>query len=322
MRRYALLLLVGAHLVAVSCDGPNSAPQAERNVVSDAEIPSGFSGATAEISGARIFYLRGGSGSPVVLIHGFPQDHSAWRDVAPNLAAHHTVIIPDLRGVGHSEAPAGGPYDASTLAEDIRQLLAMLGLQSPYVVGHDMGGLVAFAYAAARPTDLRGAMLIENPLPGLPGWEEIAGAKEVWHINFHQTPKLPEVMIRGNEKAYFRNQFFGSGMGDAAAVDDAELARYANAYARPSQLEAGLGQYRATSRNAEFNRQARGTISVPLSLVATEGSLGPTMERIEVALRAMGWSDIDRVTIPGRGHYLMDETPDAITELVMAAARQ
>jgi pimeloyl-ACP methyl ester carboxylesterase len=122
--------------------------------------------------------------------------------------------------------------------------------------------------------------------------------------------------------AYFRSQFFSAGMGDAAAVDDIELAQYAAAYTHPAQLQAGLGQYRATVRNAEFNRRARAPISVPLTLVATEGSLGPINADIQTALRAAGWSAVDRVTLPGRGHYLMDERPSVITELIMSAARR
>jgi pimeloyl-ACP methyl ester carboxylesterase len=321
MNRLAKLLLSCALIGLAGCNARESGQPADSNGAVEAPIPSGFSASTADVNGAKIFYLRGGSGSPVVLIHGFPEDHSAWRDVAPKLAAQHTVIVPDLRGIGRSVSPAEGPYDAATLAEDLRQLLVTLELRSPYIVGHDMGGLVAFAYAAGHPTELRGAMLIENPLPGLPGWDEIAGTREVWHINFHQALQLPEIMIRGHEAAYFRTQFFGSGMGDAAAVDDVELARYVAAYARPSQLSAGLGQYRATPRNAELNRMARGAISTPLTLVATEGSIAPINADIESALRDAGWSAIDRVTLPGRGHYLMDETPDAIVELVLAASR-
>jgi pimeloyl-ACP methyl ester carboxylesterase len=318
MRRFCTWHFIGVLVALAGCSAREPAPPAEE--AGEALIPTGFSASAADVNGARIFYLRGGSGSPVVLLHGFPEDHSAWRDIAPKLAEHHTVIVPDLRGIGRSVSPADGPYDAFTLAEDVRQLLATLELRSPYVVGHDMGGLVAFAYAAGHPTELRGAMLIENPLPGLPGWDEIAGARDVWHINFHQAPRLPELMIRGNETAYFRGQFFRSG-GDAAAVDDTELARYAAAYAQSSQLKAGLGQYRATPRNAEFNRMPRGAISTPLTLVATEGSLAPINADIETALRDAGWSAVDRVTLPGRGHYLMDETPDAIVNLVMAAAR-
>jgi pimeloyl-ACP methyl ester carboxylesterase len=130
------------------------------------------------------------------------------------------------------------------------------------------------------------------------------------------------MLLRGNEAAYFRSQFFSAGMGDAAAVDDIELAQYAAAYKRPSQLQAGLGQYRATDRNAEFNRMARCRVSVPLTLVATEGSLGPITADIQTALRAAGWSAVERVTLPGRSHYLMDENPSVITELIIDAPRR
>jgi pimeloyl-ACP methyl ester carboxylesterase len=156
----------------------------------------GFRSATASVNGTRIHYVRGGTGPALILIHGFPQDWFEYHEIMPRLAKQFTVLAVDLRGVGGSaETPDG--YDANSMAEDVYQLLAALKLERVYVVGHDIGGMVAYAFARLHPEATRGAMILDVPLPGIDGWEEIQGHPAMWHVRFMQVPDLAEKLVAG-----------------------------------------------------------------------------------------------------------------------------
>jgi pimeloyl-ACP methyl ester carboxylesterase len=276
----------------------------------EAQLPAGFVSATAKVEGAGIYYLKGGSGPAVILLHGFPEDNYAYRKVMPSLAQKFTVIVPDMRGIGQSTATTA-VFDAKTEAEDIRQLAAMLKLERPYVVGHDMGALVAYAYGRLHPAELRGVMLIEIVLPGLAPFDQVAASPEAWHINFQQMPHLPETLITGHEQAYFRGEFFDMGLVNKSTVGTAELRHYAAAYGAPAQLRAGLGGYRAIPIDADFNQSHRDPIQLPIALIGGEKGIGPAMAPLVDDLRAHGWSRATLEIISG-GHYLPDESPAAI----------
>jgi pimeloyl-ACP methyl ester carboxylesterase len=297
-----------------------SFPSMEECSISPA--PNGFRREVAEVNGAMISYIIGGNGPPLILIHGFPEDHTAWEGVVAELASQFTILVPDMRGIGRSRSPAGGPFDALTLSEDVRALAAQQNLDRPFVVGHDMGGIVAYVLARAHPDAVSGAMLIENPLPGIAPWDEIAADPRVWHINFHQAEATPELLIAGREGAYFRRQFFMTGMDEPALVDDRELRGYACAYRKPDQLAAGLGQYRATPQNADFIGAHGAPTGIPLILVAAEQSLGPAMPAMAQALRQRGWSDISLELSAGRSHYMLDEHPRRVAALIREHALQ
>jgi len=148
-----------------------------------------FLSVTATVNGITLHYVRGGKGPTVILIHGFPQDWFEYRPIMPRLAKQFTVIAVDLRGIGGSTATSGG-YDAATMAEDVYQLVSKLKLEHVYVVGHDIGGHVAYAFFRRYPQLMRGAMILDTPIPGIEGWEEIQGAPFMWHMHFMQVPGL------------------------------------------------------------------------------------------------------------------------------------
>jgi pimeloyl-ACP methyl ester carboxylesterase len=306
--RFALLICATLALgLAHEC-----AHAAEPTQTSTAD-PARFAAGTVEVRGARLHYRRGGAGPPVILVHGFPEDGSAYDRVMPRLARTFTVVVPDLRGIGRSVAltPA---FDAQSLAADLAQLAAALKLDRPYVVGHDMGGIVAHAAGRLHPRQWRGVMLIENPLPGLQPWDEIAADPQVWHINFQQAP-VAETLIAGRQERYFQAQFFTPGLQRKDAIDAGRLKRYAAAYRSAEQLRAGLGLYRATPANAAFNQSRRDAIATPLALIGGEKGIGRGMARMADDLRAHGWS---RVTLEmvGGAHYLLDESPDEIAAAI------
>jgi pimeloyl-ACP methyl ester carboxylesterase len=168
-----------------------------------AKLGKGFVSNTAKVNGTTLHYVRGGNGPAIILLHGFPADWYAYHQVMPLLAKKFTVVAVDLRGVGGSSATQGG-YESPNMAEDIRQLMHQLKLEQVYVVGHDIGGMVAYAFARLYPKETRGVMILDVPLPGIDPWEESIAGPGFWHIPFHQTPNLPEQFLAGRQAVYIR----------------------------------------------------------------------------------------------------------------------
>ena len=274
----------------------------------------GFASGTEAVNGTTLHYVRGGTGPAVVLLHGFPQDWYEYHELMPRLAKRFTVVAADLRGVGGSAATRDG-YDAANLAEDIHQLAQKLELGRAYVVGHDLGGIVAYALARLHPDAIRGVMILDVPLPGIAGWEQIESDPALWHIGFHQTRDLPERLVAGRQAIYFDHFFAGSAV-DPDAIDDRDVAHYAGAYASVEQLRAVFEMYRALPANAEFNAAQREAIAVPLVLAGGDNGFGPLLPRIADALRRHGWSDVTTELIEHSGHYVADEQPEQVAELI------
>ena len=168
-----------------------------------AALGQGFVSTTAKVNGTTLRYVRGGTGSAVILLHGFPQDLYEFHQIMPRLAKKFTVIAVDLRGIGGSAATPGG-YEAGNLAEDIHQLARQRKLERVYVAGHDIGGMVAYAFVRRYPEATRGVMILDVPLPGIEPWEAVKADPRLWHMGFHQTPEIPEKLIAGRQFLYFR----------------------------------------------------------------------------------------------------------------------
>ena len=193
--------LVRAFAVAISmaCAGiPARLPAQQEIDPGVAELGAGFVSSTADVNGTTLHYVHGGTGPAIILLHGFPQDWYEFHQIMPRLAQSFTVIAVDLRGIGGSKGTPGG-YDAQNLAEDVHQLAQQLKLERVYVVGHDLGGIVAYAFARLHPEETRGVMILDVPLPGIEPWEDVKADPLLWHINFHQTPDLPEQLIAGRQ---------------------------------------------------------------------------------------------------------------------------
>jgi pimeloyl-ACP methyl ester carboxylesterase len=269
-----------------------------------------FASETATVNGITLHYVRGGKGPVVILIHGFPQDWFEYHAIMPRLAKQFTVIAVDLRGVGGSTATPGG-YDASNMAEDVHQLAAALKLEHAYIVGHDIGGQVTYAFVRRYPEATRGTMVLDTPIPGIEGWDEIQGHPAMWHVRFMQVPELPEKLIAGRQADYF-GYFFHFGK-----FAPSEEAHYVQAYATPAQLHAVFEMYRAFPANAQFNGAQRGANDVPLLLAAGDGSpFAQLVPKMAEGLRANGCTHVETGSIRGSGHYVVEDQPEAVANLI------
>jgi pimeloyl-ACP methyl ester carboxylesterase len=275
-----------------------------------AELGAGFISAAVNVNGITLHYVRGGTGPAVILLHGFPEDWYEYHKVMPRLARKFTVMAVDLPGIGGSTGKPGG-YAAADAADDIHQLQEQLHLEHAYVVGHDIGGMVAYAFVRRYTEAVRGAMILDAPLPGLAPWKEIAAKPFNWHIHFQQVPGLAEELVAGRQAVYFRYFL------DPRYVSDAEVARYAESYAAPEHLHAAFEVYRAFPANEKFNAEQQSRIDVPLVLaVGSESVFLKDLPTIAKALRAHGCTNVKTRVIEGSGHYVADERPGIVEGFV------
>ncbi len=283
-------------------------------VASPAALGPGFVSQTLDARGTTLHYVRGGSGPLVILIHGYPQDWWEWRHIMPKLGDRFTVVAVDLRGVGESKPTESG-YDAPSLAEDVRAIVQALNAGAPYVVGHDIGGMVAYAYARLYPESTRGAMIMDVGLPGLEPWSEAERLPLLWHFHFHSTPRLPEALVEGRQFVYFR-EFIRRFTLNPDAISDADVAHFARSYGSPERLRAGFEFYRAFDENAQFNTAHREPLQTPLVLVGGEHSAAMSNLKLAESLRAYGVQAVAVEVIKNARHYLAEEQPDVVVELI------
>ncbi len=297
--------LLGAVLVTVlgACLACSDAPGGGADALPECgSVPAGFSHRSVDVDGVRLHYVIGGRGPAVVLLHGFPETWWTWRQVMPLLAQEHTVIAPDLRGVGCSSlAPAG--YDAQTLAQDVHGLVGSLGLPRVALVGHDLGGWVAYAYARQYRDEVSHLVLSGAALPGF-GLERLLDFRRpgqgLPHLVFFAQPRVPELLISGREREYFATFIGSPAMQRSGAVDV-----YARSYARPGRLTAALGQYRARYTDALDNRRGAGApLTMPTLALAGAGETRLSADSLRQVAH-----DVRQVGIPGAGHYVQEERP-------------
>ena len=230
-------------LLLVTCRGTTAQPRLSLQSQSQVTgLGESFVSQNVEVNGTSLHYVRGGSGPAVILLHGFPEDWYEFHKIMPPLAQQFTVVAVDLRGVGES-TPAPSGYDAANLAKDIYELTQRLNLEHPYIFGHDVGGMVAYAYARLYPQTVRGVMILDAPLPGLPPWEKILDDPLVWHIRFHQADNLADRLVAGRQKIYFR--YFLR----PETFSDADVEHYVHAYRDPDHLRVAFEFYRAFPAN-------------------------------------------------------------------------
>lgn len=268
-------------------------------------------------AGLRLHYVRTGDGPrTIVLLHGFPQTSHEWVKVTPALVeAGFTVIAPDYRGAGHSWRPAGG-YDKRTMAEDIHRLVrAHLGIEGEIVlVGHDIGLMVAYAYAQRYRDELSHLVVADAPIPGTAVFDRLRSDPRVWHFAFHGARDLPELLVQGRERQYLQ-YFFDARTTDPSAT---EIDVYASAYSAPGAMRAGFEVYRAFEQDAADNRAAlaaNGKLTVPV--LAIGGEISTTGALMEEMLREVA-GDVTGRIIPGTAHWIPEEAPAAFAEAVVA----
>jgi pimeloyl-ACP methyl ester carboxylesterase len=308
-RPFQLLRTLTIFLTVCGCVPAQSPPNRALDSVV-AELGAGFVSATVQADGTTLHYVRGGTGPAVILLHAFPEDWYEYHKVMPRLARKFTVVAVDLPGIGGSTAKPGG-YAAADMADDVYQLQEQLHLEPAYVVGHDIGGMVAYAFVRRYPAATRGAMILDVPLPGLAPWKEITTKPFVWHINFQQVPNLPEELVAGRQAVYFRYFL------DPHYFSDADVARYAESYAAPEHLHAAFEIYRAFPANEKFNAEQQSRIDVPLVLaVGSESVFLKDLSIMADALRAHGCTNVRTGVIEGSSHYVADERPEIVEEFI------
>jgi pimeloyl-ACP methyl ester carboxylesterase len=265
----------------------------------------------AEVDGVRLHYLVAGKGDPVVLLHGFAETSHMWRPLIAKLADKHTVIAPDLRGFGRSAAPADG-YTKAAMARDIHALVKNLKYDRIRLVGHDIGLMVAYAYAAQYPAEVDRLVLMEAFLPGVGEWNNVFLLRDLWHFHFYG--KTPLALVTGRERIYL-NHFWDDFAADPAkSVSEADRKFYAGEYARPGNMKAGMEVFRAFPKDAEdFAGFARIKLTMPLLVVSGEKAGGPFL----IEQGKMVATDVEGVLVKGKGHWLMEEAPaEVIPKLI------
>ena len=260
----------------------------------------------AEVNGVKLHYLVAGKGDPVVLLHGFAETSHMWRPLIAKLSDKHTVIAPDLRGFGQSSAPEGG-YTKKAMAQDIHALVKSLKYDRIRLVGHDIGLMVAYAYAAQYPGEVDRIVLMEAFLPGVGEWNNVFLLRDLWH--FHFFGKTPLALVTGRERIYLEH-FWNDFAADAAkSVSEADREFYAREYARPGHMKAGMEVFRAFPQDAvEFADLAKTKLSMPMLVLSGEKAGGTFL----IEQGKMVATNVEGVLVQGRGHWLMEEAPDQV----------
>jgi pimeloyl-ACP methyl ester carboxylesterase len=272
---------------------------------------------TVAVKDVRLHYAMAGSGDPVVLLHGWPQTSATWAAIVPALAAHYTVITPDLRGLGASSKPGEG-YDIDNVADDIYQLVRALGYEHILLAGHDWGAVTAYSYAAQHRDDVRRLAIFEMVLPGFGIMEGAMAPRPngefLWHMGFQSVPDVAHALIAGREEVYL-GHIFERYAYDPVAVRPERMRHYVHAMRAVGALRAGLGYYQSYFTTAAQNeRHAKRKLTVPVLAMAGEACLGPlTLQCMELAA-----SDVRGGVIPRCGHWIGEERPDFIAEQLLA----
>ncbi|MGY4534424.1 pimeloyl-ACP methyl ester carboxylesterase [Pseudomonas sp. TE3786] len=272
-------------------------------------FPVTFKTQDIALDGVTLHVRVGGHGPAVVLIHGFGDTGDMWEPLAADLSRDHTVVVPDLRGMGLSSIPASG-YDKKTQAGDIRGLLTKLNIDHAVIVGHDIGTMVAYAYAARYPQQTERLVVMDAPVPGIPPWNDIVRSPMLWHFDFGG--KDMERLVAGRERIYL-DRFWNEFAGDPKKVDEATRQHYAKLYARPGAMHAAFEQFHAI-RQDDIDNKASNTSRLPMPVLAIGGekSFGAN----EAIVMRNAADNVTELVVPGAGHWLMEEAPGAVTKAI------
>jgi pimeloyl-ACP methyl ester carboxylesterase len=267
---------------------------------------------SATVDGIKIHYLSAGHGPAVILLHGYTQTCSMWRPLIPKLTDNFTVIAPDLPGIGESGIPKNG-LDMKTAAIRIHALAKSLGITKSRVVGHDIGLMVAYAYAAQFPSEVEKLVVMDAFLPGVPGWELAYDSPDFWHFRFHGP--TPEALVAGREKIYFAYFWNDLAADKNHSLPQSDRARYVAAYSRPRRMRAGWAYFASWPDTAkDFAQMAQAQLTMPVLSIAGEKAsaaiLGPQMKSVA--------TDLKVIVLKHTGHWLMEERPKETMDALVA----
>jgi len=266
---------------------------------------------TAVADGLKLRYLTAGHGRAIVLLHGYAETSRMWRPLIPRLAAGFNVIAPDLPGIGGSDIPADG-LDMTRAAARVHALVKGLGVDKAVVVGHDIGLMVAYAYAAQFPAEVERLVLMDAFLPGVEGWEAIYNNPAIWHFRFNGP--TPEALVQGRERIYFEHFWNDFAADKARSIPEADRQAYAADYARPGRMRAGWAYFVSFQQAArDFAQFSRTKLTMPVLSIGGDKANGDALAE-QVKLVA---SDAASVTLANTGHWVLEENPRETTDALL-----
>jgi len=276
------------------------------------KFPSGMRVQNIKTDGATIYVRTGGQGPAVLLLHGFADTGDMWAPVAKALIKDHTVVVPDLRGIGLSSYPDKG-YDKKTQAGDMMLVLDALKIQKVDLVTHDIGNMVGYAFAALYPERVTRWIIIDAPIPGIGPWDEILKSPLLWHFNF-RGPDMDR-LVKGRERIYL-DRFWNELSANPKSIDEATRRHYARLYARPGAMHAAFEQFAAFSQDATDNKalEAKGKLTMPILALGGDKSFGTLQADI---MRIIA-TNVEGGMIANSGHWIMEEQPEATTKAIRA----
>ena len=310
MRRRASVALATVAVLALVLTAPIAALAQSRG-------NTGPQSRFAEANGLKLHYLAAGTrGTPVILLHGFAQTSHMWRPLFEPLSRSQTVIAPDLRGFGASSIPPRG-YDKKTMAEDIHALAVSLGFKKVRIVGHDIGLMVAYAYAAQYPAEVDRIVLMDAFLPGVGDWTKVWLLRDLWHFHFYG--ETPLKLVTGRERIYLEHFWNDFAADRTRSVSERDRRFYAKAYSQPGAMEAGFAVFKAFEQDAaDFKKFSQTKLKMPMLVLAGEKASGEFL--IEQARLVA--DNVTGVVVKDSGHWLIDEArSEVVKSLIPFLAR-
>src|SRR6202050_4137864 len=268
----------------------------------------------AEVQGVKLHYLTSGHGAPLLLLHGYAETSLMWRPLMPSLAERFTVIAPDLPGIGDSAIPTDG-LDMKAAAVRIHALMSSLGFRQAEVVGHDIGLMVAYAYAAMYPAETTKLVVMDAFLPGVPGWEAVYNNPGIWHFRFNGP--TPEALVQGRERPYFEYFWNDFASDKTRSIPVADRVAYTAAYARPGRMRAGWAYFVSFQQAAkDFALLSRNKLTFPVLVIGGEKANGAVLgQQMKSVAR-----DVTVIVLKNTGHWILEEntkeTTDALTKFL------
>lgn len=266
---------------------------------------------TKQIDGVSFHYLTAGHGAAVILLHGYAETSRMWRPLIPKLADRFQVIAPDLPGIGDSSIPSDG-LDMKTSAIRVHDLAKSLGVQQAEVVGHDIGLMVAYAYAAMFPSEVQKLVVMDAFLPGVSGWEDVYNSPNYWHFRFHGA--TPEALVRGREHIYFAYFWNDLAADKNHSIPDADREAYIADSSRPGRMRAGWAYFVSFQQAAkDFAQLAQRKLAMPVLTIGGDKSLG---EFLGNQMKVVA-TNVTSVTVKNSGHWIMEEQPQQTMDALL-----
>ena len=276
-----------------------------------AKLPAGFMSKDADVDGLKLHYTMGGHGPAVVLLHGFAETSRMWTPILPALGEKFTVIAPDLPGIGDSSIPANG-INMKTAAISIHSLVRSLGIEKARVVGHDIGLMVAYAYASQFPAEVEKLAVMDAFLPGVEGWEPIYNNPAIWHFRFNG-PK-PEALVSGREQIYFSFFWDDLAADKNRSLPQADRKAYIDAYSRPGRMRAAWQYFVSWPQTAkDFEELSRTKLTMPVLSIGGEKSLGKELGQ---QMKSVS-TNVTVIILPDTGHWILEERPKETTDALV-----